>query len=462
VRKLLSFIAIALLCLGLSATVSEKTATYSIGPDDDGDTIVMNSASATTVNLPGLGTGNIGFIVTIVKHGAGNVTIQTPLADYIGDATVANGTLVNSVAAETYASVTLQLTKLHYWRIVGAEGTWTSAVSTRSYGYNRAVPGAIGGTTPAAGAFTTLSGTAITGTTVSTGSLGAAAATGNVATENAVGTVHSTVLTLTNVDIAPAAAAGGVAFGNVKLYDFPAGHVYFLGAVADLALTDTIAAGAEMAGNFATWTVPVAPGTWDYDTTTASEWHHDTGDDTALTTDVVPVAGTTYTVSVTMATTTAGGGLVIAMGGVAQSEVHDTGTETWTFTASDTTALTLTPASGTWVGDVSAVSVTTDTPVSATWDGDIAFGTTADADGSLAGTEVDLVASTATPQAVTGATTGDCQSTATEQTILDGHSTAKDLILNLLIDAADFVDAGTGALHLNGTVTITWINLGDN
>ncbi len=285
---------------------------------------------------------------------------------------------------------------------------------------------------------------------------GAAAATGNTALEFNSGNIHSTTLNLSNVDIAPAAAAGGVAFGNVKLYDFPAGHVYLIGTVVDLALTDATVTGAEMAGNFATWT---PAGNWAY---ASDKWSHTTGDATALTTDVAAVAGTTYTVSVTMATSTAGGGLVVAMGGVTQSEVHGTETVSFTFTASATTALTFTPASGTWVGDITAVSVKTVTPISATWDGDIAFGTAADADGSLAGTEVNVVPSTATPQAVAAAATGDCQSTATEIAILDGHSTALDLYLNLLIDADDFIDAGTGALHLNGTVTVTWINLGDN
>jgi len=489
VRKLLSFITIALLCLGLSAAVSEKTASYGLLLSDDGNTIVMNSSSNLIVYLPSLGTDNVGYTVTIMKKGTGQVKIQAPLADYVGDSG-ANGYLQNTTAS-TNASVTLNLGKLHYWYVTAATGVWATAVSSSPYGVESPTYGTVYATTfdtNVAAAGVTLAGTTLaadgtdaainitltpkgtgstvlgkaSATTLTTGGAGAAAATGNVAVENALGTVHSTVLTLTDVDIAPAAAAGGVAFANVKLYDFPAGHIYFLGAVADLSLTDTISAGAEMAGNYATWTVPTAPATWDYDTTTAGEWHHATGDATALTTDVVPVAGTTYTVTVTMATSTAGGGLVIAMGGVTQSEVHGSATETWTFTASDATALTLTPASGTWVGDVTAVTVNTVTPVDATWEGDIAFGTTADADGSLAGTEVDLVAKTDTPAAVAGVATADCQSTATEQTILDGHTAAKDLILNLLIDAADFIDAGTGALHLNGTVTITWINLGDN
>lgn len=482
-KRLFTFLSIALLCLGLSAAVSEKTASYGLLLSDNGNTIVMNSSSNLIVYLPSLGTDNIGYTVTIMKKGTGQVKIQAPLADYVGDSTV-NGYLQNTTSS-TDASVTLHLGKLHYWYITGATGVWATDTSSSPYGVESPTYGTVYATTfdtNVAAAGVTLSGITLaadgtdsnigitltpkgtgvvalgntTATSVSTGGNGAAAASGNVAVENALGTVHSTVLTLTDVDIATAAAGAGVAFANVKLYDFPEGYVYFIGAVADLALTDTITAGAEMAGNFATWT---AAGNWAY---ASDKWSHTTGDATALTTDVVPVAGTTYTVTVAMATSTAGGGLVISMGGVTQSEVHGTATESWTFTAADATPLAITPASGTWEGDVTAVTVNAVSPVSATWDGDIAFGTAADADGSLAGTEVNLIASTATPQAVASVTTGDCQSTANEIAIHDGHSTAKDLYLNLLIDADDFTDAGTGALHLNGTVTITWIKLGDN
>lgn len=94
------------------------------------------------------------------------------------------------------------------------------------------------------------------------------------------------------------------------------------------------------------------------------------------------------------------------------------------------------------------------------FDGDVAFGSTADAGGGLAGTEVNFVASTTTPQAVAGVATADCASSATEQTILDGHSAAVDLYLTFNIDDAD-VSAGD-TLAVTGTVTVTWIRLGDN
>jgi hypothetical protein len=185
----------------------------------------------------------------------------------------------------------------------------------------------------------------LTGASVSileTYGAGTVAATGNKVVETNSGSVHTSVLTLTDVALTLAAAGAGVGFGNVKLYDFPEGYIYVQGVVADLAITSA------------------------------------------------------------------------------------------------------------------------DADLSDTWNGDIALGTAADADGSLAGTELNLVPKTSTPAATAKATTGDCVSTATEHAIVDGHTTAADLILNLLVDAADIADASSAPVALTGTITITWINLGDN
>ena len=104
--------------------------------------------------------------------------------------------------------------------------------------------------------------------------------------------------------------------------------------------------------------------------------------------------------------------------------------------------------------------------VNADWDGDIALGTVAADNGAtpLAGTEQDLIPNTATPQAVAGVTTGDMQSTATEiGDLFDGHTTAVDVYLNVLVDDADHDVTGTPCnIIVNGTITITYTNLGDN
>jgi hypothetical protein len=172
--------------------------------------------------------------------------------------------------------------------------------------------------------------------------MGAKAATGNSVVETGSGSLHTSTFTLTNVAVTLTATGGAKGFGSVKLYDFPEGYVYFIGAVADLAITSA------------------------------------------------------------------------------------------------------------------------DADLSDTWTGDISFGTTADDNAALAGTEVNIIPETTVPAATAKATTGDGVSTATEHAIVDGHSSALDLYLNLLADAADIADDSTAPVAISGTITITWIKLGDN
>jgi hypothetical protein len=99
------------------------------------------------------------------------------------------------------------------------------------------------------------------------------------------------------------------------------------------------------------------------------------------------------------------------------------------------------------------------------WNGDIGLGTaTASNNNSLSGTEQDLIPTTATPQATSGATTGDGESTSTEAgVVFDGTGTAKDCYLNILVDDADHdVDGDATDIIVNGTITITYTLLGDN
>ena len=119
------------------------------------------------------------------------------------------------------------------------------------------------------------------------------------------------------------------------------------------------------------------------------------------------------------------------------------------------------------IGSVSNLALTkSSTGVNADWDGDIALGTVAANNGAtpLAGTEQDLIPNTATPQAVGGVTTGDADSTTTEAgVVFDGTGGAKEAYLNVLVDDADHDVTGTPCnLIANGTITITWILLGDN
>jgi len=98
------------------------------------------------------------------------------------------------------------------------------------------------------------------------------------------------------------------------------------------------------------------------------------------------------------------------------------------------------------------------------WDGDFGLGTvTASNNATLAATEQNLIPTTATPQAVSGATTAKGLSTASESGILlDGTSTPVDVFLNFLVDDADH-DVTTTPCNLivNGTLKLFWKLLGD-
>lgn len=99
--------------------------------------------------------------------------------------------------------------------------------------------------------------------------------------------------------------------------------------------------------------------------------------------------------------------------------------------------------------------------INADFDGDFGIGSVvADSGATLATTEQNIIPTTATPQAVAGATTAKGVSTAV--VVLDGTATAVDLYLNILIDDADQDMTGTPAnLAVNGTITLTYLVAGD-
>lgn len=99
--------------------------------------------------------------------------------------------------------------------------------------------------------------------------------------------------------------------------------------------------------------------------------------------------------------------------------------------------------------------------INADFDGDFGVGTVAAAgDATLSSTEQNVIPTTATPQAVAGATTAKGVSTAA--VVLDGTATAVDLYLNILIDDADQDMTGTPAnVIVNGTITLTYLVAGD-
>jgi hypothetical protein len=98
--------------------------------------------------------------------------------------------------------------------------------------------------------------------------------------------------------------------------------------------------------------------------------------------------------------------------------------------------------------------------VNATWDGDIGLGSVAANNGNaLATTEQDFIPTTPTPQAVSGVTTGDMQSTSTE--VAKVFASGTDVYLNILVDDADHDVTGTPCnIIVNGTITFSYVKLG--
>lgn len=99
--------------------------------------------------------------------------------------------------------------------------------------------------------------------------------------------------------------------------------------------------------------------------------------------------------------------------------------------------------------------------VIAAFDGDFGVGSAAAGNNNaLAGTEQNIIPTTATPQAVAGATTAKGISTGGLQ--LDGTAGAVDVFLNFLVDDADHDVTTTPCnLILNGTLTLLWALAGD-
>lgn len=119
------------------------------------------------------------------------------------------------------------------------------------------------------------------------------------------------------------------------------------------------------------------------------------------------------------------------------------------------------------VVDLTALSSTYPavTGLVAAWDGDFGLGSTAVAavGATIAGTKIDLMASTATVQAVAGLGVLKGISTTTEAPkTKDGTATAFDVYLNVIVDDGDQdVTTTPTNLLLNGTVVISWKLIGD-
>lgn len=88
---------------------------------------------------------------------------------------------------------------------------------------------------------------------------GTKAGTAVTADETGLGNVHTTVLTFAAQAIALTDVPGTVAYGGMKVYDFPEGAILFKGAVADLAVAKSSSGvNADWEGDFSLGTASAA------------------------------------------------------------------------------------------------------------------------------------------------------------------------------------------------------------
>lgn len=106
---------------GGSGAVEAKDMGYTIQTTDSTKTFTCNSASAQTFNLPSVAAVNVGIEFTIIKLGAGQVTIDAADSDLIEDSG-AGDTIY--CADEGITTITLKLVTETQWIIKFCSGTW--------------------------------------------------------------------------------------------------------------------------------------------------------------------------------------------------------------------------------------------------------------------------------------------------------------------------------------------------
>lgn len=100
--------------------------------------------------------------------------------------------------------------------------------------------------------------------------------------------------------------------------------------------------------------------------------------------------------------------------------------------------------------------------IAAAGSGDYSLGTTATADATINGTEVDLLPSSAMLDPfVSGVGRSNAGTALAAAAQFDGTATAKDLFLNVIVDDADVGDTDVDIILFTGTIVVTWVQLGD-
>jgi hypothetical protein len=83
----------------------------------------MSNAAAKTFTMPNLTSSELGKPLTLVKLGAGRLTLQLATGQAISDSSMA-GSIYAAQAVETYATLTLMAVTTTKLVILGFDGTW--------------------------------------------------------------------------------------------------------------------------------------------------------------------------------------------------------------------------------------------------------------------------------------------------------------------------------------------------
>jgi len=101
---------------------------------------------------------------------------------------------------------------------------------------------------------------------------------------------------------------------------------------------------------------------------------------------------------------------------------------------------------------------------SAVWEGNYGIGTTADADVTLSGTDINLTGTGTAPDVgpAVDKISPVTRAVGSTVTIFDNTDGALEINLNLLVDAGHIADGATAAFTVDGTVEIVYVVLGDD
>jgi hypothetical protein len=114
------------------------------------------------------------------------------------------------------------------------------------------------------------------------------------------------------------------------------------------------------------------------------------------------------------------------------------------------------------VGGISYLQfLTADADIIATWSGNYGVGTVPNADVTLTGTDVDLIASAAI-SAATAKLSPVTRGEGDALNMFDNTDGSLELNLNLLVADASFTDSQSATFTVNGYVTLVYIVLGDD